>query len=299
MKSRKPDGYWTYDVCKLEAKKYLTKKEFRIFSGSAYTISIRNGWVDNICIHMKPIGDKYNRCVYVYEFSDNCAYIGLTYNLKRRINDRNKCKSDSVTKHIDNTGLTPKLIQLTDYIFIVNAIKLEEYYLNEYKRNGWKTLNKTKTGSIGSTRKWTKEKCIIESKKYNNRTDFRKKSSGAWEAAKRYGWLNYIYSNILHSKIKRNYWTKERCKEEFLKHKTKGEIKINSNTAYCTAHKNNWLDELSVHMVGRKKNGFWTKEVCINEAKKYKIYSEFILKSKTTYVVASRNGWLNDIKKYF
>lgn len=37
---------------------------------------------------------------------------------------------------------------------------------------------------------WTKERCEIESRKYTNKTDFKKKSSGAYEASRKNNWLN-------------------------------------------------------------------------------------------------------------
>lgn len=42
----KPRGYWTEERCLEEAKKYKTKKDFRVGSYSAYIISCRNRWLD-------------------------------------------------------------------------------------------------------------------------------------------------------------------------------------------------------------------------------------------------------------
>ena len=50
---RKPNGYWTKEKCQEEALKYKTKIEFRTKNISAYDISYRNGWLDDICKHMK------------------------------------------------------------------------------------------------------------------------------------------------------------------------------------------------------------------------------------------------------
>lgn len=41
-KVRKPDGYWTYDNCVIEALKYSTKKEFGEKSPSAHSIAYKN-----------------------------------------------------------------------------------------------------------------------------------------------------------------------------------------------------------------------------------------------------------------
>ena len=80
---KKPNGYWTYKRCKEEALKYNTKSEYKIKSKSSYNKSLYCGWLDEICLHMKSIGNKYNRCIYAYEFSDNYVYVGLTCNLEK------------------------------------------------------------------------------------------------------------------------------------------------------------------------------------------------------------------------
>ena len=33
---------------------------------------------------MEYLGNKFKRCVYVYEFSNNVAYVGLTFNMNSR-----------------------------------------------------------------------------------------------------------------------------------------------------------------------------------------------------------------------
>lgn len=49
------------------------------------------------------------------------------------------------------------------------------------------------------------------------------------------------------------YWTKERCKNEVLKYKSRKEIYKNIRAGYSVMLKNNWLDECCVHMKKNKK----------------------------------------------
>jgi hypothetical protein len=289
---------WTKERCIEEALKYNTKKGFELGSSSAYVISLRKKWMDDISSHMIKLGNRYNKCIYSYEFPDNYVYVGLTGNISERSRYRKKCKTDAVTIHIKVTQLNPQFIQLTEYIPVDYAVKLEEDYINKYKNDGWNILNRVKTGSIGSVKKWNKEKCQEVALKFNNRSEFGDKYYGAYDCARKSGWLNEICSHMI-SKIKpRNYWTKERCKEEFLKCKTKKELKLKSPTAYTVVLKNKWIDELSEHMIGRKPNGYWIKEKCIEEALKLKTWSEFQKKSKTAYQIAYKNGWLDEICQY-
>ena len=98
---RKPHNYWTKERCKEEALKYKYKSEFQKKSATAYILCRRNNWLDEFCSHMELLGDLYNRCIYAYEFSDKCVYIGLTFNLKKRDDDR-KQKGSLINS--DNSG---------------------------------------------------------------------------------------------------------------------------------------------------------------------------------------------------
>ena len=129
---------------------YTTRKDFIRKAPHVYNKSLKMGWVDEICEHMILIGNKYNRCIYSYEFPDNHVYVGLTCNLERRQYDRNSDNADSVTAYAIQTGLQPIRKQLTKYIPVKEAMKKEGEILNDYILNGWKPINKIKTGGIGS-----------------------------------------------------------------------------------------------------------------------------------------------------
>jgi len=77
---RKPLNYWNKERCNEVALKCKTKTEFRINYGGAYKKARKNGWLDEICSHIIPQGNLFKRLVYVYEFSDNYTYIGITCN---------------------------------------------------------------------------------------------------------------------------------------------------------------------------------------------------------------------------
>ena len=156
-----PNRHWyNMENCRIEALKYKTKSEFIKKSQHVYNISLKLGWLDDICKHMIPIGDRYHKCIYSYEFSDNCVYVGLTRNIEVREISRRNNVNDAVTKHIIETGIKPIRKQLTDYINVDDAIKLEGIYLEKYRLNGWKPLNRAKTGGIGSR----------SNKEYKNKT---------------------------------------------------------------------------------------------------------------------------------
>lgn len=198
MKYRKlPNRHWhDFENCKNEALKYKTKTDFIENSQHVYNISLKNGWLGDICKHMIPIGDRYNKCIYVYEFIDNHAYVGLTYDLNIRIKNRKRDKKDAVVLHIKKTGLTPKLIQLTDYISVDLAIEMEYEYLEQYKSNGWKMLNKRKTGGIGSsTPVWNYNRVKSIATKYKCSDEFKTNEYDMYSIAKRSGWIDSFFSS--------------------------------------------------------------------------------------------------------
>lgn len=141
---------WSKEECQKEALKFNTRSKFSLYSSSCYSISIKNGWLNDICSHMiKPNTLLYDRIIYVYKFSDNSVYIGLTKNFKIRERNRRKNKNDSVTKHIIKTKLIPEVIFLTEFIPALEAQKLEQFYIDKYRSEGYIILNKYKGGSLG------------------------------------------------------------------------------------------------------------------------------------------------------
>ncbi|MBA6372505.1 GIY-YIG nuclease family protein [Colwellia sp. BRX8-4] len=53
MSLQKPSGYWTKERCQQEALRYKVKEDFRKESGGAYSAAIKNGWLEEVCSHIK------------------------------------------------------------------------------------------------------------------------------------------------------------------------------------------------------------------------------------------------------
>lgn len=279
---------WTKEKCRIEALKYEFRSDFNKNSGSAYHASLKYKILDEICSHMKNIGHQYKRCIYVYEFLDNSVYVGLTFNLDKR--HKQHLKKGTVYNYIQ-LGKEYELKQLTDYIDVNSAKKKEYDFVKQYKTNGWKILNKSKTGGLGSTKNsWSKEKCQIEALKYTTRFEFQKKSNGAYNSAWSNKWLNDICSHMIN-----RVWTKEKCQIEALKYSSREEYSMNSSGSYCAALKNKWLNDICSHMVLLMKRNYWNFEKCKEESLKYKNRTEFSKKSPYVYKISRKNGWLNEI----
>lgn len=255
INKHKPSNYWTYEKCKEDALNYKTRNEYRIKSGSSYDKALKNNWLDEICSHMELVGNRYKRCLYAYEFSDNNVYIGLTRNLNERQKVRSNDNTDSVTEYINKTGLIPNVKKLTHYIDVNLASKLEGEILNNYKNNGWNILNKRKTGGIGGNYcKWNKEKCIKVALLCETKEEFYKKYKGAYSSSLRNGWISLIYETFGETYHKKLIYNKRDCKNEALKYKTKKEFKLNHRGMYEASLRNGWHNEICFHMIyGRLK----------------------------------------------
>jgi predicted GIY-YIG superfamily endonuclease len=292
MKRKKRD-YWTKEKCIKEALKYNKRSDFKNGSGGAYRACQKNGWIDDVCGDMKYSGNRFKRLVYIYEFDDKNVYVGLTYNIQERDNKHKRDKRSMVFRHIQKTGLIPKL-SYTEYMHVEESKIKEGEFVKKFRDNGYKILNSSKTGGIGGGYlKWTFEKCKIEALKYNLRTQFAKGNNSAYNSARKYGWMDDVCIHMNKKIIKnKGYWTKERCGEEALKFKSTSDLPTG---AYHSMLRNGWLNELCSHMKLQKPNGYWTKEKCIEEALKYSSKLSFQTATGGAYRISLDKGWLNDI----
>ena len=77
---QKPNGYWTKERCHEEALKYKVKEDFTKKSGGAYSAAIKNGWVEDICSHIKS--ERVPRGY--WNSKDKCAEEALKYPSKSK-----------------------------------------------------------------------------------------------------------------------------------------------------------------------------------------------------------------------
>jgi predicted GIY-YIG superfamily endonuclease len=185
--------HWTKELCRIESLKFKNKQEFRRKQSGAYNYAHKNRFLNEICQHMTPTGNEYKRCIYAAEFNDGFVYIGLTYNFQRRIIQHLNCNNSGVYEHMTKYQLTPNFKQLCDYQDVSVAKKLEGEYVEIYTIEGWKVLNKAKTGAVGGNKRyWTKHLCKLVALKYSTRHEFKLKSSGVYSTAVKNKWLNDI-----------------------------------------------------------------------------------------------------------
>jgi hypothetical protein len=197
---------WTDEELAIEAKKYLYKSHFEKESQSAYHTAHRRGLIDSICSHMQPMIVK----------KDNKKIVK-----KRKLWTLETAKQEAI-KYKTRTELLKNA--LTCYRFAVKNNCLDEIcsHMPENALYGMPPPNK----------KWTKETIFEESKKYENRYEFKKYNPSAYNAAKKSGLLSVCYPVKKH--FRNTPYTKEEIVKKVKEFSTNADLKADSPGLYMT-----------------------------------------------------------------
>ncbi len=233
---------WTKEKCFELIKNCKSKTEFSKKNGSAAQYAKRNGFYEELVSGFDVKGDLYNRMIYAYEFSDNHVYIGLTYKESKRKNEH--LERGPVSNHSKKVNLKPNYKALTNYIDVKQAQIKEENFIEEYKKNGWILLNKSKAGALGGNKRiWTKEECKKVIKKFSSLKDLMnsEKYNTVYQAVRKNKWQQELFAGLKH----KTYWTQSQCIIEARKYNSRIQFMRKSGGAYNYAKKNGFLDILS------------------------------------------------------
>jgi hypothetical protein len=88
-------------------------------------------------------------------------------------------------------------------------------------------------------------------------------------------------------------WTKEKVAATANKFSTRSMFKHNRRTAYEVAEKNNWLDEVCMHM--KKDNESWSKQKIKVLARTFQSRTEFKQNHPSAYAIARTNNWIEEV----
>jgi hypothetical protein len=240
---------WTKENCIADAKKYNSIIEWSKNSGSAYNKARERKWIKECTKHMKILGNRMKRMIYAFEFPDHSVYIGLTYNSTVRKTehlDSKKGKKSSVYRYIEKTGFTPIYKELTNYLNVKTAIRKEEKFVEKYNLNGWTILNKVATGGLGGNiKKWTREKCHVDALKFKTINEWRKKSGGAYNQARKNNWLE-CFKHMNRAAKPIGFWTFETCLQDALNYDSIKKWRTTPKSGYSIASKRNWLKIIKI-----------------------------------------------------
>lgn len=286
-----------------ESKKYTSRVAFYKGSYGAYTVSKKNGWLDempwlnNRNVYKDPVD-----VVYKYHFiTENAVYIGRTIYPELRDKQHRERKSDTVYKYAEERGVEiPKMEILEDKLTVLQGAKREAYWAKYHQDAGITLINKQPCGSLGlmCKGKWSKEKCFEESKKYSKRSEFQRNCSQAYHLSVKNGWIDemtWLPKTQLHPS---GYWkNKENFLKEAKKYKSKKELEKGNLAAYAAGHKYGYLKEVNWKCERKVlPYGYWkNKEHVMEEAKKYTSKNEFRKNNQSAYWAAHKYKYIDEM----
>ena len=297
----KPNGFWTYENCKEHALKYEYLSDFLNECGGALNAVKKNKWTELIS-HLKHKSSNQSRYIYAFEFPDNHVYVGLTYNLEKRLSDHltTKKSKSPVLVHIEKTGLDFVFKKVYDEKFHKDiAGEMEDQTMVFYKNNGWVLLNKAKAGGLGSDKvKWSYEKIKQELNGVKTLTEAKNLlSAHVFTVIRKKGWWDDFITPLVND-TGRTKWTVELAMEEIKKYKTRREVQLNANGLYKFLSANDLLKHIpTVDSWANtiKVKDMFTKEEVYEVCLRFK-NGEEIKKFDYRYCTCARqNGWWEDI----
>lgn len=194
--------------------------------------------------HMRaPIDPTKSFQVYVYEFENKTAYVGLTCNPERRHGDGGHLHSGHVANQIKK-GISYQLKTIAENLTPTEAEKLEQETIAAYQES-WIVLNRHKGGSFGQLRmKYTYEQALNEARKHTHKMSFIRANKNMHQSIARTEMWELICQEMGWPDHKDHKWTSETCLEEALKHPTLSSWYLNQKASYVAASRNGWLQQI-------------------------------------------------------
>jgi predicted GIY-YIG superfamily endonuclease len=142
---------------------------------------------------------------------------------------------------------------------------------------------------------WTLERCAAVARKYKTKTDFSRDHRSVYTTTHRNGWLDQICAHMTPLRKPHGYWTKARCTKAAKKFKTRHEFQKGDISAYITAQRSGWLDDVCSHMGESRHNGYWTREKISAAARCFESRWAFNLGNQGAYMAARRQNILDEV----
>lgn len=258
---------WTYDTCYEEAKKYTSRNEFKHGNSSAYNVARKNKWIDD-----------YNWLIPQLEI--------WTYEKCREIAEQ--CHTKAAFKKMNYKAYQSSYHNgwIDKYDWLLDG--------RYYDSDGKKKEKTQKTAISKNVALESKEKthCVYvyefdDNSVYVGLTMIRRIKSRDYE---------HIFSNDTVSKyaVEKNVPIPEM--KIILTDLTPLEARNKEGEVLEKYVKNGWnvLNKAKTGSLGSYMHGYWSKERCMEESKKYKTLSEYQDNNQSSYYAARVNGWIEE-----
>lgn len=245
MSEKKPFGYWTYDRCFAEAKKYKFKADFKKNAAGAYNAALSNGWYsDYDWLKSRSLTKwTYETCFeeakkyqtrYAFEKKAGAAY---------RVALQNNWLDEytwfvSIRRPVGYWAYETCFEEAKKYKTRSEFARSSVAAYEKARKNGWLDEYTWFDSDATPAGFWTYERCLLEAKKYKTKNEFLQSNGRAYRAAYRNNWLNdYTWFEP------KFMWTYEKCYEVAKQYKTKREFEKGRSGAYVAARKRGWLKD--------------------------------------------------------
>ena len=292
----------TYEICFNIAKQFDDYTEFHKKEDAVYCKANSKGWLKDYTWLKRDKRDFESKinCIYVYEFEDfNAVYVGRTMNIYRRNYRHLHNTNDSVYQFIINNNIDISSVKykiIKDELNTQESVEWECFYIDKYRQEEWKLINRAKGGSIGGTViLWTYEKCYEIAKQFEYVKDFYDQYPTVANKSAKMKWMEKF---VWLEKFKpKHIYTYEECLEKAKLCKSMYEFRKYYSSYVSFAQRKNWIKDyewLKIkekrHIAEYDKNGDFIK-----------ILDKLPLKNASLIVATARgkHKYMNDkIYKY-
>ena len=288
--------YWNREMCEQLIRKngYKTKEEFRHGNAGAHGWAYKHGVLDDLFKDMEAPGNYNRKKIYVYEFDDGYAYVGLTDDLDRR-EYQHKNEKSPVKDHIDTTGLQPERRILSDWLEKDEAQVYEDEMINTYAAAGWTMLNKKKGGSLGRKRDllYTLDDLKAAAHTCCRRKEFKDKYPSMYDFLLNHdlleevlGWMPKFYMPPIR-------WTDDKISDAIKECGFSKKALVEKYPgAYESLCKYDRIEEFFGNK--RKVNTSRTKESAIEECRQYKSLTKLMQENSALYYYIRRHNLIDE-----
>ena len=249
-KSRAKRKYSDEEI-EARARKFTRMIDFERKDNAAYNIAWKRHLLKKfnwLKYNVEAASRNYTDCVYAYEFKrTKTAYIGRTISPKDRDRDHRE-PGDSVYEYAKTHRVNVPPMKIIAKDFYANEGGQKEcYFMEEYRKNGWKLLNKCKGGSLGTigSGRLTKKFCISIAHKVKYIQDLVTGYPSVYSKLRQTRWLKEC-TWLEYKRAKKGTYTKpqkEMLAEIASRFKTRREFSNGASQAYRAAMKTGWIDE--------------------------------------------------------
>lgn len=248
---------WTKEAVFDESRKYGTKVDFRKGSSGAYAAAQKHGWMKEITWFVKPISWrlKWTKETVFVEAKKYCTFDAFRKSSRRAYDVAyKKGWLEEMTwlqrKQIKRGFWSSKEKVFSESLKYTTLKAFRQECVRAYdsaKANGWlEEMTWLKKNDTMPPFFWNiKVNVIEESKKYSSLVDFRSGSSGAYEGARRNGWLEEMTWLSRRHKVSGFWDIKENVFTEARKYKYKSDFHRLGASAYASAKRHHWFEEMN------------------------------------------------------